>query len=110
MLGSLTTPGRTATRADAAARVAFRLSDTVGTRDETTFAAQWPACMIPCRRFAVTLTGADARLGVSVGRYTFTAEDFHLLLLAGLPAHSVSSHVPSPAPPHSAVLNARQLV
>jgi hypothetical protein len=22
-----------------------------------------------------------------VGRYTFTVEDFHLLLLAGLPAH-----------------------
>ncbi len=87
MLGSLTTPGRVATRADAAARIAFRLTDTVGTRDETTFAAQWPACTIPCRRFASTLAGAAARLGASVGRHAFTAEDLHPLLLAGLPAH-----------------------
>ena len=87
MLGSLTTPGRTATRADAAGRIAFRLGDAVGTRDNPSFAAQWPACTLPCRRFAVPLTRADARLGASVGRYTFTAEDFHLLLLAGLPAH-----------------------
>jgi hypothetical protein len=87
MLGSLTTPGRAATRADAADRVAFRLGNAVGTRDKSAFAAQWPACTLPCRRFAVPLTGADARLGASVGRYTFTAEDFHLLLLAGLPAH-----------------------
>ena len=87
MLGSLTTPGRAATRADAADRVAFRLGNAVGTRDKSAFAAQWPACTLPCRRFAVPLTRADARLGASVGRYTFTAEDFHLLLLAGLPAH-----------------------
>jgi hypothetical protein len=87
MLGSLTTPGRAATRADAADRVAFRLGNVVGTRDNSAFAAQWPACTLPCRRFAVPLTRADARLGASVGRYTFTAEDFHLLLLAGLPAH-----------------------
>jgi hypothetical protein len=87
MLGSLTTPGRTATRADAAGRIAFRLGNAVGTRDNPSFAAQWPACTIPCRRFADPLAGADARLGASVGRYTFTAEDFHLLLLAGLPAH-----------------------
>jgi len=87
MLGSLTTPGRAATRADAADRVAFRLGNAVGTRYKSAFAAQWPACTIPCRRFAVPLTRADARLGASVGRYAFTVEDFHLLLLAGLPAH-----------------------
>jgi hypothetical protein len=87
MLGSLTTPGRAATRADAADRVAFRLGNAVGTRDKSAFAAQWPACTLPCRRFAVSLTEADARLGASVGRYAFTVEDFHLLLLAGLPAH-----------------------
>jgi hypothetical protein len=78
MLGSLTTPGRAATRADAADRVAFRLGNAVGTRDKSAFAAQWPACTLPCRRFAVSLTGADARLGASVGRYAFTVEDFHL--------------------------------
>jgi hypothetical protein len=88
MLGSLTTPGRAATRADAADRVAFRLGNAVGTRYKSAFAAQWPACTIPCRRFAVPLTRVDARLGASVGRYAFTVEDFHLLLLlAGLPAH-----------------------
>ncbi len=30
-----------------------------------------------------------ARLGASVVRYAFTAEDFHHILLAGLPAHSL---------------------
>jgi hypothetical protein len=33
MLGSLTTPGRAATRADAAVRVAFRFGNIVGTRE-----------------------------------------------------------------------------
>ena len=51
MLGSLTTPGRAATRADAADRVAFRLGNAVGTRDKSAFAAQWPACTLACRRF-----------------------------------------------------------
>ena len=41
----------------------------------------------PCRRFADVLTDACARLGADVGRYSFIAEDLHLLLLAGLPAH-----------------------
>ena len=63
MLGSLTTPSRTAPRVIAAARVAFRLGNAVGTRDKSAFAAQWPACTLPCRRFAVSLTEADARLG-----------------------------------------------
>ena len=74
-------------RADAPARMAFRYSNNVGTRDCRPFAAQWPACTLPCRRFAGTLAGTDARLGASVVRYPFTVEDFHLLLLAGLPAH-----------------------
>jgi hypothetical protein len=30
-----------------------------------------------------------AAVGASVVRYAFTAEDFHLILLAGLPAHSL---------------------
>lgn len=29
----------------------------------------------------------NARLGADVTRYVFIAEDFHLILLAGLPAH-----------------------
>jgi len=54
---------------------------------ELSFAAQWPACTIPCRRFAAALADDNARLGASVARYAFAVEDFHLLLLAGLPAH-----------------------
>ncbi len=87
MPGSPTAPGRPGTRTDAPVRVAFRQRNSVGTRDELAFAARWLACALPYRRFADTLAGADARLGASVGRYAFTAEDFHLLLLAGLPAH-----------------------
>ena len=51
-------------------------------------AAQWLACALPCRRFAATLTGANARLGAEAVRYTFPVEDLHPLLPAGLPAHS----------------------
>ena len=35
------------------------------------------------RRFAVTLTSANARLGADADRYSFTVVDFHLLLFAG---------------------------
>ena len=56
--------------------------------DDYSFAAQWLACVLPCRRFADVLANADARLGAGVGRYSFTVTDLHRLLLAGLPAHS----------------------
>jgi hypothetical protein len=39
--------------------------------------------VLPYRRFAVTLTGASARLGADADRYSFTVVDFHHLLLAG---------------------------
>src|SRR5207249_6343270 len=68
-------------------RVAFRVDDGVGARNKVSFAAQWLAYAFPCRRFARALADTHARLGASVGRYSFTAEDLHLLLLAGLPAH-----------------------
>src|SRR5208337_170388 len=54
------------------------------------FAARWLAYMLPCRRFADVLADACARLGADVGRYSFIAVDFHHLLLAGLPAHSLA--------------------
>jgi hypothetical protein len=38
----------------------------------------------PNRRFAGVLAGANARLGVVVGRYSFDVEPCHLLLHAGL--------------------------
>src|SRR5271157_800389 len=46
--------------------------------------------MLPCRRFADVLADARARLGADVDRYSFIAVDFHHLLLAGLPAHSLA--------------------
>ena len=53
-----------------------------------TFAAQWLAYALPCRRFASALADNDARLGADVDRYSFIASDLHRLLLAGLPAHN----------------------
>jgi len=47
------------------------------------------AYAIPCRRFAGILANACARLGADVVCYSFIAVDFHHLLLAGLPAHSL---------------------
>ena len=56
MPGSSTTPGRTGACDDAPMRVAFRESDSVGTRIEYSYAAQWLACTYPCQRFASHLT------------------------------------------------------
>ena len=84
MPGSPTTPSRAGTRDSAPIRVAFRVLNHVGTRDSASYAAQWLACALPYRRFAVTLAGADARLGADVGRYSFTVVDLHHLLPAGL--------------------------
>jgi hypothetical protein len=69
-------------RAGASEHVAFRYTDSVGARDSFPIAAQWLACPFPCRRFADVLTDACARLGADVGRYSFIAEDLHLLLVA----------------------------
>jgi hypothetical protein len=65
----------------------FRQTDSVGTRNQFSIAAQWLACTFPCRRFADILTDACARLGADVVRYSFIVVDLHHLLLAGLPAH-----------------------
>jgi hypothetical protein len=67
--------------------MAFRYTDCVGTRYSFSFAAQWLACLYPCRCFADILTNACERLGADVVRYSFIAGDLHPLLLAGLPAH-----------------------
>jgi len=83
MPGSATTPGRMGAHAIALMRVAFHLNNGVGTRDKYSFAAQWLACALPYRRFACTLAGTSARLGVDAVRYSFIAADFHRLLLAG---------------------------
>ena len=80
MPGSLTTPGRLGARDIVPMCVAFRLLDSVGTRKNSSFAAQWLACALPYRRFAI----AGARLGASAVRYSFTVADSHHLLLADL--------------------------
>ena len=87
MPGSTTTPGRPSACVDALGHVAFRYTDSVGTRDKFSIAAQWLACTYPCRRFADTSRMHRARLGADVVRYSFIAVDLHPLLLAGLPAH-----------------------
>src|SRR5262249_2191863 len=87
MPGSSTTPGRPSACVGALGHFAFHYTDSVGTRDKFSIAAQWLACTFPCRRFADILTDASARLGADVARYTFIVVDLHHLLLAGLPAH-----------------------
>ena len=84
MPGSWTTPGHMGTRAAAPMRIAFHQFDGVGTRKKITFAAQWLAYALPCRRFARTLAGTGARLGADAVRYSFIVRDSHPLLLAGL--------------------------
>ena len=87
MPGSPTTPGWPSARVGALGHIAFHYTDSVGTRNHFSIAAQWLACTFPCRRFADILADACARLGADVGRYSFIAVDLHHLLLAGLPAH-----------------------
>ena len=80
--------GPTGARTSAPARIAFRYLNGVGTRGFTSFAAQWLACALPCRRFTTALADCGARLGADVVRYSFIATDSHRLVPAGLPAHS----------------------
>jgi len=87
MPGSPTTPSRPSACVDTLGRMAFRYTDSVGTREEFSIVAQWLACTLPYRRFADTLADDCARLGADVVRYSFIAVDSHHLLLAGLPAH-----------------------
>ena len=85
--GSSTTPGRPSACVGALGHIAFRYTDSVGTRNQFSIAAQWLACTFPCRRFVGILANAYARLGADVDCYSFIVVDLHHLLLAGLPAH-----------------------
>jgi hypothetical protein len=87
MPGSQTTRGQMDTRDDVPIRVAFHHTYGVGTPEKITYAAQWLAYTLPCRRFTDTLADGGARLGADVDRYSFIAADSHRLLPAGLPAH-----------------------
>jgi hypothetical protein len=103
MPGSPTTPGWPSARIGALGHIAFHYTDSVGTRNQFSIAAQWLACTFPCRRFADTLADACARLGADVGRYSFIAVDLHHLLLAGLPAHPWKNAFAEDGGPTSAV-------
>src|SRR5262249_43914859 len=87
---SQTTPGPTGARNNAPADFAFRQVNNVGNRVDNGFAAQWLAYTLPYRRFAAVLADACARMGGDVGCYSFIAVDFHHILLASLPAHSLT--------------------
>jgi hypothetical protein len=51
----------------------------------------WLAYVLPGRRFAITLAGADARLGADAVCYSFIAVDFHHTTLCRVqPAHQNS--------------------
>ena len=50
MPGSPTTPGRPSARVDALGHIAFHYTDSVGTRNQFSIAAQRLACTFPCRR------------------------------------------------------------
>jgi hypothetical protein len=51
-------------------RIAFRYTDSVGTQNQFSIAAQWLACTFPYRRFADILADGCARLGADVARYS----------------------------------------
>jgi len=87
MPGSSTTPGRPSACVGALGHIAFHYTDSVGTRNQFSIAAQWLACTFPYRRFADILADVCARLGADVVRYSFIVVDLHHLLPTGLPAH-----------------------
>ncbi len=57
MPGSQTTQGQMGARDNAPIYLAFRNTYSVGTLENFTYAAQWLAYTLPCRRFTATLTG-----------------------------------------------------
>jgi hypothetical protein len=68
MPGSQTTRDRADTCDGASVRGAFRQTYGVGVPENITYAAQWLACTLPCRRFTLTLADAGARLGADADR------------------------------------------
>jgi hypothetical protein len=88
MPGSPTTPDRPGTRDHVRRPSCLPFGERRRHPGLNSFAAQWLAYALPCRRFAHALASMHARLGADVVRYSFIAVDFHHLLLAGLPAHS----------------------
>src|ERR1700739_3652361 len=94
MPGSSTTPDRPSACVGALGHIAFRYTDSVGTRNHFSIAAQWLACTFPYRRFADILADAGARLRADVGRYSFIPGDLPHPPLGGLPAHPWEKSLP----------------
>ena len=57
---SSTTPGRPSACVAALGHIAFRYTNSVGTRDQFSIAAQWLAYALPCQRFADALASSRA--------------------------------------------------
>ena len=74
---------------NAPTRVAFRGVNNVGTRVHNAFAARWLAIRSPTDASQSSSRTTAHGLG-DVGCYSFIAVDFHHILLAGLPAHSLA--------------------
>jgi hypothetical protein len=68
MPGSSTTPGRPGTRDDAPTVLPSVKTTTSAPGLIQAFAAQWPAYVLPYRRFVGTLASANARLGADADR------------------------------------------
>ncbi len=64
--------------------VAFHSLNSVGTRDETVYGAQYWACMYPCRCHTQRVTTISVRLRASVSGKDFAVRLFHSQLQAGL--------------------------
>jgi hypothetical protein len=94
MPGSLTTPDRPGLAISRLSVLPSAMGNASAFREYVVFEAQWLAYALPCRRFAITLAGNDARLGADVDRYSFIVVDLHHLLLAGLPAHTHPTALP----------------
>ncbi len=94
MPGSLTTLGRPGARACAPDVLPSTMGNASASQKYVVFEAQYLAYALPCRRFTDALAVDSARLGADVVRYSFIVMDFHHLLLAGLPAHTLPTDLP----------------
>src|SRR6516164_4230637 len=112
MPGSPTTPGWPSARVGALGHIAFHYTDSVGTRDQFSIAAQWLACTFPCRRFADILADACARLGpmwVATPSSQWTCTTYSLPVSRRTCVQTVGSHLPwtgtaSSSPGHGGIV------
>ena len=90
MLGSATASGRPSARADAPARVAFHSMHSVAVPRVLFSRLNTQPMRTPVNASPIPSRTSRMTRG-QYGRYTFTGRDLHSLLLAGLPAHALST-------------------